>query len=101
MIAFPARLLRGSVSDGSEESLAATSSEGDDVMRGAAPVSPLVRSLRYGCHPPVIPRHFRHRVMPGTVPPLLSQVPSKFCVGVNGRLLCENSCCKSGLETFF
>lgn len=55
------RLLRGSVSDGSEESL--VTSEGDDVMRGmSAPISPLVGS-RY--RPPVVPKHLRHPFIPG------------------------------------
>ena len=79
-ISAAARLLRGSVSDGSEESLAATSSESDDVIRTglSAPISPLVGPVRYGCHPSVIPRHFRHRVVAGAAPSLLTQVPSMY-----------------------
>nr|CAB3243409.1 ERF2 ETS domain-containing transcription factor [Phallusia mammillata] len=68
-----ARLLRGSVSDGSEESLA--TSESEDVARMmTAPISPLVGAVRYRCHPSVIPGHYRHRVMPPSVAALLSQV---------------------------
>lgn len=75
--AAAARLLRGSVSDGSEESLA--TSEGDDVGRlVSAPISPLVGAVRYQCQPSVIPGHFRHRVVPPGVAALLSQVASRF-----------------------
>ncbi|CAK8677839.1 unnamed protein product [Clavelina lepadiformis] len=73
--AAAARLLRGSVSDGSEESLA-TASESEEISRGAsAPISPLVGSVRYRCHPSIIPGHFRHRVMAPGLPSILSQVP--------------------------
>ncbi|XP_078484078.1 transcription factor protein [Ciona intestinalis] len=70
-----ARLLRGSVSDGSEESL--PTSESEDVLRGmSAPISPLVGAVRYQCHPSLIPRHYRHRMMPPGIASLLPQVPS-------------------------
>lgn len=66
------RLLRGSVSDGSEESL--VTSEGDDVMRGlSAPISPLVGS-RY--RPPVIPKHLRHQFIPGLYNGFLPSSPN-------------------------
>lgn len=70
MLAAATRKLRGSVSDGSEESLA-TSECDSDAPRGsrhAAPLSPLVGGLlgrSYQCQPSHIPGMFRHRLMPG------------------------------------
>ncbi|XP_039249692.2 uncharacterized protein LOC120327302 isoform X1 [Styela clava] len=67
-----ARLLRGSVSDGSEESLPTSEadSENGNLSRHAAPISPLVGPIglrKYHCHPSVIPGHFRHRMMPASI----------------------------------
>lgn len=79
--ATAARLLRGSVSDGSEESLA--TSEGDSengLSRHAAPVSPLVGPIGmrgYRCHPSVIPGHFRHRITPSALTGLAHLYPGE------------------------
>lgn len=57
----------GSVSDGSEESLAASEADSDNgLLRNTAPISPLVGPYRhkYHCQPSILPGHFRHYLSP-------------------------------------
>lgn len=66
----PVRKILGSVSDGSEESLAASEADSDNgLYRSTAPISPLVGPYRhkYHCQPSILPGHFRHYLSPRTV----------------------------------